>query len=209
MRTPAIFTVGHSNHTIDDFVSLLRTVSITALADVRSAPYSRFSPQFNQEDLIRSLRRNGLAYVYLGDLLGGRPDDDQLYIDGIADYEKIAGTPRFENGIGRLLKGAARYRIALMCTEKDPIDCHRFLLVARALKQRGVEVVHIHSDGSVESMDSAERRLMERTGHLQVELFGDAGPDALHEAYRAQNRAVAFEKTGLEHESDQATEQRG
>ena len=130
-----IYTVGHSNHPIDRFLSLLTANGITAVADVRSKPFSRRFPQFNKERLAASLSEHGIAYVYLGKELGARP---------------VAETLLFKQGIDRVLTGAETFRVALMCAEKNPADCHRSLLVSPALEQRGASIAHILADGSVE-----------------------------------------------------------
>ncbi len=192
MPSIIVFTIGHSNHTVDQFLALLRGAEITAVGDVRSTPYSRYLEHFNREKIQASLRAAGIAYVYLGDLLGGRPPDPNCYLDGVIDYELVAAKPEFKQGISRLLRGAEKHCIALMCSEKDPLDCHRFLLVSRALKRAGVDVRHIQADGSFEPMAATERRLIEATGQDQTQLFGRATADPLTEAYRTKANEVAY-----------------
>lgn len=187
-----VFTVGHSNHGIDEFLALLRDAGVTAIADVRSTPYSRYLDHFDRENLAQALRKAGIAYVYLGDRLGGRPSDPSLYSGGVADYEKVARSQDFKGGLARVLRGARRYRLALMCSEKDPLDCHRFLLVSRGLKAAGAKVEHLHADGRIESMAEAERRLVEATGQQQTRLFGGGDSDPLAEAYRIRARTIGF-----------------
>lgn len=169
-----IWTVGHSNHELATFVDLLVTHEIEAVADVRSAPYSRFAPHFDKAPLERAVREAGIEYVFLGQELGGRPPEDEFYdAEGHVRYDLVAGSPRFLSGIDRLLDGGGRYRIAMMCSEEDPHDCHRRLLVARVLCDRGVEVRHIRGDGAV--ID--ERSLAEDdAGATQQSLFGDEEP---------------------------------
>ena len=134
---------------------------MSALADVRSAPYSRFNPQFNREPLTEALEAEGIRYVYLGRELGGRSEDPACYEDGRIRYDRIAATESFRSGLARVVQGAARYRIALMCAEKEPLDCHRTLLVARALDEQGVDVAHIHADGALEPHRAAMDRLLD------------------------------------------------
>ena len=135
-----ILTIGHSNHPIEHFLALLQGAGVTAVADVRSAPHSRHVPQFNHDALKAALREAGIAHVYLGKELGGRPQNKQQYRDGVADYEKIAATEAFQAGLRRVLDGAATHRVALMCAEQYPLDCHRCLLVGRALAAGGARV---------------------------------------------------------------------
>ena len=125
MNQPNLLTIGHSNHSIEDFISLLKKYHITALADVRSQPYSRYLSHFNQPNLKLALIGANIQYVFLGKELGGRPMAEDCYTDGQADYEKMAETEIFQSGINRLLQGVKSYQIALMCAEKDPIDCSR------------------------------------------------------------------------------------
>ncbi len=167
-----ILTVGHSNHSWEAFLALLTRHGVTALGDVRSAPYSRFNPHFNRKALSASLSASGIAYVWLGRELGGRPDDRACYEDGELRYDRLAQTALYREGIERVLRGAAEHRLALMCAEKDPLHCHRALLVSRSLEERGLEVAHILADGGLEPHDSAMDRLL-ATRHSDDGLFAE------------------------------------
>ena len=156
-----VLTIGHSTHALEAFTALLRRHLVSAVADVRSAPYSRFNPQYNREPLTEALEAQGIRYVYLGHELGGRSDDPACCEDGRVRYDRVAATESFRSGLDRVVDGAARYRIALMCAEKEPLDCHRTLLVARALGERGIGVVHIHADGGIEPHQAAMDRLLD------------------------------------------------
>lgn len=156
----ALFTVGHSNHSIEAFIALLKQHKITAVADVRSSPYSRRFPQFNQVSLKETLKTANIAYVFLGDNLGARPKDQSCYIDGMARYDLIAATQGFANGIKRLIKGAEKYHITLMCAEQDPIVCHRAILVCPHLQDVGLNIKHIHKNGVLEPHQTLEERLL-------------------------------------------------
>ena len=188
---PILWTIGHSNHSIEAFLGLLRGAGVTALADVRSAPYSRRLPQFGREALKRALTEAGIAYVFLGDKLGARPADPACYRDGVADYALIAATAAFAEGIDRLLAGAARHRICLMCAEKEPLDCHRTILVARALRARGAAIRHILADGGIEAAEATDRRLLRSTGQETGDLFAPAA-DPVELAYASRGQAIAF-----------------
>ena len=156
-----VLTIGHSTHALDAFIALLQRHHVTAVADVRSAPYSRFNPQFNREPFAKALEAEGIRYVPLGNELGGRSDDPACYEDGRIRYDRVAATESFRSGLARVVQGAAKYRIALMCAEKEPLDCHRTLLVARALDARGVDVAHIHADGALEPHRATMDRLLD------------------------------------------------
>lgn len=172
MSSPIIiYTVGHSSHKIEKFLDLLERNGVTAIADVRSSPFSRHTPQFNKDTLSAELKKRGIAYVFVGKELGARPDNPSCYEGGKVRYARLAKTTLFKAGIERVLSGAQKYRIALMCAEKEPLDCHRTLLVSRALEQRGVSVVHILADGSTESQEQTMLRLVDQEGLRQLELF--------------------------------------
>jgi uncharacterized protein (DUF488 family) len=184
-----VLTIGHSNHSLPRFLSLLSLHGVTAVADVRSRPYSRRFPWFNRNRLSESLPGSGIAYVFLGDLLGGRPEDRSCYVDGQVQYALVARAPFFLTGVARLLEGAASYLIAVMCAEKDPLTCHRTLLVARQLALRGVSVSHILATGELESQAAADARLVE-----ELKLGGLLGSpeETIEEAYRRRAARVAF-----------------
>jgi uncharacterized protein (DUF488 family) len=189
-----IYTVGHSNLTAEAFLALLRQCGVTAIADVRSAPYSRYNPQFDREALRDSLRAAGIEYVFLGKELGARPDDAACYLRGRVQFDRLAATPFFQEGLERVRQGAARFRLALMCAEKEPLECHRSLLVARHLADAGAEMRHILQDGSSESHIEMMERLMR-----QLKLTGDVPnlfltpADLMEDAYKLQEARIAFD----------------
>lgn len=160
-----VWSLGHSNHDIDRFTELLVGHEVRVVADVRTSPFSRFSPQFNREALTRSLRQHGIEYVFLGRELGGRPDGARFYDEeGHVRYDRLSASPAFEEGMQRLLSGAATRRVAMVCSEGDPAQCHRHLLIARVLHERGVEVTHILPDGSTTDYQAvAERTPVQRS----------------------------------------------
>lgn len=189
-RTP-VFTVGHANHAPDAFAGLLTRHGVTAVADVRSVPFSRLHPQFSRERLARDLRGRGISYVFLGRELGARPADPDGYVDGRVSYPRLAATPRFREGIRRVLEGSARHRIALLCAERDPVTCHRTVLVARALEEEAIPVAHILADGSLELHASAMLRLAGSLGLPVGDLFVSEA-DRVAEAYRLQGERIAY-----------------
>jgi len=193
---PEVFTIGHSTHSWEKFLELLRQHRIEAVADVRSSPFSQHNPQFNREPLQLALRQQGIAYVFLGDELGARRSEPECYVQGRADYARIAQMPAFLRGIDRITTGAAKMRIAMMCAEKDPLDCHRCILVSPRLARQGITVLHIHPDGSLESQSEAERRLAQKFDLAERELFRSAD-EILAEAYRRQGMKIAYEEEAL------------
>jgi len=215
-----LFTIGHSNHSIEAFIALLQQHGVTALADVRSHPYSRYLPHFNQTPLKTALFDAGIRYVFLGRELGARPSDPTCYVDGKALYERIASTELFSQGIQRILKGAETYKIALMCAEKDPITCHRAILVGQHLREFTLDIHHILRNGNLETHQHLEERLLELHGlkqpesiePVQLSLFNDLSlpaqsslkystKDSIKEAYKRQGDRIAYvERTENQHE---------
>jgi uncharacterized protein (DUF488 family) len=191
--THNIYTIGHSTQPVERFVSLLLRHGITAVADVRSAPYSRHNPQFNREELRTVLKEKGIKYVFLGKELGARSDDDCCYVDEKVQYSLLAKTPLFQSGIGRIIDGAESHKIALMCAEKDPLDCHRTILVARELVNIGCRLIHILVDGSLESHSEAISRLIERFGISKDDMFRSYDI-AISEAYEKQADLIAYDR---------------
>ena len=188
-----VWTIGHSNHSYDRFRDLLREADITTIADVRTAPFSRRFPHFNADKLCASLLQDGIAYVSFGKQLGGRPASRGLTGDGVADYEAMATTKEFREGLNRVTCGAHRHRIALMCAEQNPLDCHRCLLIGRALSQRGVQVNHLLADGRTMSHIDIEQELLGLMGRDAEDLLMSRD-QRLAAAYRARARKVASQR---------------
>lgn len=174
-------------------MELLCEHGITAVADVRSQPYSRFSPQFNRETLKGALHNAGISYVFLGRELGARSDDAECYQDGKVDYSRIAQTALFQSGLDRVEGGAEAYHLSLLCAEKEPLDCHRTILVSRHLVDRGLRVRHILADGTVEEHADTIARLLRQTGLPDSDLFRSR--EMLEaEAYDLQGARIAYQR---------------
>jgi uncharacterized protein (DUF488 family) len=203
-----IFTIGHSTNSIERFIGMLRDAQITAIADVRSSPWSRHNPHFNRPDLKSSLRSCGIDYRFYGKQLGGRPTDPSLFHGSTADYEAMARTSEFGEGLGMVLAGSAKHRLALMCSEHNPLDCHRCLLVGRALAERGAPVRHILSDGAIVSQQQIEEQLLALSGRSTEDFFVPR-TEQLRAAYRDRSLKVAYSEAGAEHpEEDEMVEVR-
>ncbi|MBB5716602.1 DUF488 domain-containing protein [Sphingomonas aerophila] len=193
MTATQIWSVGHSTLSYEAFLERLRTAQITAIADVRSAPYSRAFPHFNRESLKAALATDNIAYVFLGKELGGRPSSDDLFTDGVADYEKMARVPAFALGLERVFQGAKTYNIAMMCSEKNPLDCHRCLLVGRSLVEIGAEVLHVLSESRTVGHEWIEDQLLDMADKSHADMFAPRS-ELLIDAYRARARKVAYSK---------------
>ncbi|HAR97662.1 MAG TPA: DUF488 domain-containing protein [Syntrophus sp. (in: bacteria)] len=186
-----LFTIGHSVHTVEKFLELLKAHGITVLCDVRSSPYSRYTAQFNRETLKEELANARIAYLYLGAELGPRSADPACYENGKVQYSRLAGTEMFQQGLSRLRKGMATYRIALMCAEKDPLTCHRMLLICRNLRGDDVFIRHILEDGTLEDNRDTEKRLMKLLKIDPADLFSTEA-DQIQRAYDIQAEKVAY-----------------
>jgi len=188
-----IFTIGHSTYTLETFIEILKGQSISALCDVRSSPYSRYNPQFNRETLQAELKRHTISYVYLGKELGPRSDDPGSYEEGRVQYNRLAKTALFQEGIERLKEGMKSFRIALMCAERDPIACHRTILVCRELEKEGIAIGHILEDGSVEDHGDTMNRLRVFLKLPEMDMFTSA-EQMIQRAYDLQGRKIAYVK---------------
>ena len=191
MTPPTVLTIGHSTHPFERFLALLDAHGVTAVADVRSAPYSRFQPQFNREPVQQALKEHGIAYVFLGRELGARSEDRACYEDGRVQYRKLAGTDLFQSGLERVVQGAHSHRLALLCAEKEPLDCHRTFLVGRELEARGVSVAHIHADGRLETHAEVLTRLLAVLGIPDADLF-KTREQLIEEACALQEARIAY-----------------
>ena len=186
-----IFTIGHSNGTSERLLELLAQHDITAVADVRSRPYSRFNPQFNREMLANELKKSGRKYFFLGQELGARSEDPSCYRDGRAQYALIALTPLFKLGIERLRAAMETFRVAILCAEKEPLSCHRSILIARCLHEKGIQVRHILEDGSLEDHDALLVRLLALHGIQENHLF-HSRDELVAMAYEKQAEQIEY-----------------
>jgi len=193
-----LFTIGHSSHTFEDFLQLLKMNDINAIADVRSSPYSGYNPQFNRELLKKLLEDASISYVFMGEEFGARRSEPECYENNRVRYDRIAETRKFRDGIERVAQGAAKMRIAMMCSEKDPLTCHRMILVARHIAEHGAHIHHILEDGSIESHESAEDRLLRECRLSEHDLFSSRD-DRLDQAYKKRESKIAYtEETQVE-----------
>jgi len=200
---PALYTIGHSNHSIEAFVELLHRHDIDAVADVRSQPYSRRHPQFRRDALGASLAHARIEYVFLGRELGARSDDPECWVDGRVDFARLSRTDAFQAGLDAVAEHAAQQRVAIMCAEKDPLTCHRTILVCRALELRSAPtsenggadpwtIRHVLADGRLESHENAEQRLLDELG-VAPDLLRTRR-DAVADAYRLRGQRIAWSK---------------
>jgi uncharacterized protein (DUF488 family) len=186
-----VFTIGHSTHPIERFVDLLQRHGVEVLADVRSTPFSRFNPQFNRASLSHSLASAGIRYEFLGEELGARSSDPACFENGRVSYARLAATPLFRHGLERLREMAATQRIAMMCAEREPLDCHRTILITRELERAGETVTHILADGTLEENPRTMGRLIDKLKLPRDDLFGDP-TELIDAAYDAQAAKVAY-----------------
>lgn len=190
--TGTIYTIGHSNHPLERFIALLKQHGINALCDVRSDPYSRVNPQFNREGLKAALWKNGIAYVFLGKELGARSEDPSCYAHGKVQYDCLAQTALFRKGIDSLLERMQYCHLAIMCAEKDPLNCHRTILVARHLDNIGIAVEHILSDGNLETHRQTVARLLRQLKIPECDDLFCTHEAIIDDAYKTQGDRIAY-----------------
>lgn len=192
-EAPQLFTIGHSRHEFAQFVDLLQRHSITAVADVRSEPFSRFQ-QFNRDHLADQLPNVGISYVDLGAELGARRQEPECYLNDIVMFERVALLPAFRSGLERVLRGARSHRVAMMCAEKEPLDCHRTILICRHLRD-AANIQHILDNGQLEHHRATEERLLALIDRQQ-DLFEPPRTDIdqLHLAYQARAAQIAYRR---------------
>lgn len=186
-----IHTIGYATHTVESFIAALEKFNITAIADVRSQPYSKFKPKFNRESLKKALINKRIEYVFLGDNIGARIKAPECYKNGQVDYELISKHPLFQEGIDRLLKGMETFSIALMCAEKDPINCHRTILICKILKKYQIQINHIIDANTIENHSETEFRLL-KLFHLENSDLFMSEAQKLAEAYSRQEEKIAY-----------------
>ena len=189
--TGTLYTIGHSTHETQKVIDLLRRHSVTAVADVRSRPYSRMNPQFNRGPFSERLKSSGIAYVFLGRELGARSKDRSCYSQGKVQYDLLARTNLFQAGLASVTQGMTTHRVALMCAEKDPLRCHRAILVCRHLVTRGIDVKHILEDGRLENHAECISRLLVEHGLSERDLFRSRA-EIIEHAYSERGRQIAY-----------------
>ena len=201
-----IYTIGHSNYSMERFIEMLRKYKIDVVVDIRGTPYSKYNTQYNKEALYNSLKELDFKYIYMGREFAAQRDNKLIYTwEGYSDFEKVINEPSFINGIERLKKGLAKgYRIVLLGAKQDPVNCHRFALVGRELYKRGFDVKHIEDDLSTSSQLELEERMLDRyypkEEQITMEflLNGEKSRDEkIKESYRKVNREIGFRVENL------------
>jgi len=170
-QQPPLFTIGYGARTLEEFIAALKANRIEYLIDVRSAPYSKFKPEFSKDLLQHQVERAGIRYLFMGDTLGGQPKDPDCHTDGKVDYDKVRAQSFFQKGVERLRKAFQQQRpVALMCSEGRPEQCHRSKLIGEALAAAGIPVCHIDEDGCL----LTQTQVIDRLTKGQMDLFGPA-----------------------------------
>lgn len=193
MSSNPLFTVGHSTHSIEKFLGLLKGNGIKVLVDVRSSPFSRMNPQFNREGLSYSLRSNGIYYLFLGHQLGARRTDPESYRGLKVDYSLVAQTADFKAGVERLRRGLDMMPLAIMCAEQDPLTCHRAVLVAHYSRALFPEVAHILGNGTIETGREADERLLREYSMKYDDMFASRDSQ-INLAYKNRAEEIAYEE---------------
>lgn len=172
MKKSSIYSIGHGNKKLDDFINELKSFGISYLIDVRSKPFSKWNPQFNQTSLEIDLKKYGITYVFLGDKLGGLPEDNTCYVNGKIEYDLIKEKDFFKEGMERLIKANEKnIKVTVMCSETNPEECHRSKLIGQELIKRNISMQHIISENKVKSQETVMNELTKGKG--VVDLFGN------------------------------------
>ena len=194
-RKKVLYTIGHSRHSIDHFINLLIQASVSLVFDVRSIPYSRRNPQFNQKALAGRLADEGIDYFFSGKELGAKSPHPSCYVDGKVSYDLIAARPEFAGELDRVIEKTGEFRPALLCAEEDPLVCHRTILICRHLRNRVDSIFHIRGDGSMETNEVFEQRLVQATGSGEADLF-DTETDVIERAYELRGQRISYSSSG-------------
>ena len=190
-KEKVLYTIGHSRHPIAHFINLLKEHAVTLIFDVRSIPYSRRNPQFNQKTLAERLANEGIAYIFSGKELGAKSPGPDCYVNGIVQYDLIAARPEFTAGLERIIDKTGEFKPALLCAEEDPLICHRTILICRYLRGRVNSILHIRGDGSIENNEVFEQRLVKATGSGEADLF-DTETSIIGRAYEMQGQRISY-----------------
>jgi uncharacterized protein (DUF488 family) len=193
------YTIGHSNHPIEYFISLLTKYDIKRVIDVRSSHYSKFVNQFNKNNLKRTLEDEGVEYVFEGKYLGARQSNRKLFTDGILDFEKVREYKTFKNSMNNIINDNKTNTTVFMCSEKDPIDCHRFWLVAKDLADKKIITKHILADGTIETHNEIEQSLLNNISNNNSSnnqtldnWFGSNNNTNLDDVYKKHNKRIGY-----------------
>ena len=183
MEKKALYTIGHGNRKPEDFLALLKDYGIEYLIDVRSQPYSKFNPQFNQNDLKFFLERNNIKYVFMGETIGGRPKDRTCYDDeDKVDYEVVKTKEFFLQGISRLKTAYEKdINVVIMCSESKPCECHRSKLIGKVLNNDNIVLKHIDEKGKLKDQNTVINEL--NKGLSEYDLFGNPINSTSRKAY--------------------------
>ena len=192
-KSSEIYTIGHSTLPIESFVKYLKSYGVATLYDVRTTPFSKFQPQYNKDTLSRTLGAAEIQYVFAGETLGGRSNRESDYVDNQVVYSRMKENPKFSESLDQITRQLQESNIALMCSEKDPLDCHRTLLIAEALVERGYSITHILSDGSSETHQQSISRLLKISKLDEEDLFQNE-LDRIREAFEKQEKAIAYKR---------------
>ena len=196
-----IYTVGHSNYTVERLIDMLKHYNINCVVDIRGTPYSKYNIQFDKETIRYTLSKAGFIYIYMAKELAAKRINKQSYKEeGYSDFEKVIKENEFIEGIERLKNGCNKgYKIALLGAMQEPIRCHRSILVGRALRENGFNVKHILDDYSIASQEDIEQMLLDKyfSNRNQMtidDLIGNSltRKEMIQEGYRLANKEIGY-----------------
>lgn len=193
-----LYSIGHSKHEFNKFLKMLKDNNIDYLLDVRSSPFSKYAETYNKDNLKDLLDQNGIVYWHMGGYFGARPEEKELYTqENYLDFEKVRAGKKFQDGVKSVLTGLNEGKnIVLMCTERDPMDCHRAIMVSKGFLDAGVNVKHILPDGSIETQKELENRMLEKYfpygGQLSFIESETTEQERLEMCYRKRNKEIGY-----------------
>ena len=188
-----LYTIGYSGFSVDEFIMALKQDLIKAVIDIRSAPYSSYYEQYNKDNIKNSLKKHDIHYLFFGDELGAKPKDKKLYSNNVADFAKITNSAAFTNGCKRVMDGLNQFPVCIMCAEKDPINCHRAILITNSFRKiyPEINILHIHSTSNVEQQESLDQRIMAKYNLEHEDLFMNF-EERLNAAYLLREKDIAY-----------------
>jgi len=193
-----LYTIGHSNHQIDFFLYLLKKYNIQYVIDVRTSPFCKYTKQYDRWNIEKTLKENNIIYCFMGEFFGAKRKEKELYTaEGYLDFEKTTESEKFLLGFNNILKGLQDdYNVALMCSEKDPKDCHRSIMISKKFLEAGFEANHILPDGKIKTQKELEKELVNEfySGRKQLNLFtmNMTEEDYIRESYKKQNEKIGY-----------------
>ncbi len=196
MANKCFYTIGYGKSKREEFIAKLIKYRVKYLVDVRSSPKSSHNHDYDKESLENELKKNGISYEWLGDYIGGRSSNDELFVNNVISYEKLVETEKFKKGLELLKEIVAQNDVCIMCSEWNPMDCHRFMAISKKLSEEGYRIEHILSNGKHIKQENLELKLISLyySDNRQISLFDNDAVDEREESYKKHNVLKGYKK---------------